>query len=154
MKDVEAKLVIIGEGSLRERLENKVRELAIKNKVFLLPALTGEKLINFYKACTVFVLPSIFRSEAFGIVLIEAMAAGKPVISTEVGTGTSFVNQNRVTGFVVSPKDSRALAQAIKKILGNKKLAQEFGQNALKRAREKFSLEKMLEEISRVYRDI
>jgi glycosyltransferase involved in cell wall biosynthesis len=116
--------------------------------------LTGEKLINFYKACTVFVLPSIFRSEAFGIVLIEAMAAGKPVISTEVGTGTSFVNQNRVTGFVVSPKDSRALAQAIKKILGNKKLAQEFGQNALKRAREKFSLEKMLEEISRVYRDI
>ena len=154
MKDIEAKLVIIGDGSLKERLEDKLGELAIKNKVFLLPALTGEKLINFYKACTVFVLPSIFRSEAFGIVLIEAMAAGKPVVSTEVGTGTSFVNQNRVTGFVVSPKDSQALAQAIKKILGNKKLAQEFGQNALKRAREKFSLEKMLEEISRVYRDV
>jgi len=96
-------------------------------------------------------LPSIFKSEAFGIVLIEAMASGTPVISTELGTGTSWVNIDGKTGFVVPPKNSKALTGAIKKILENKNLAQEFGQNALKRAQEKFSLKKMLSKISAVY---
>jgi len=61
-------------------------------------------------------LPSIAKSEAFGLVLLEAMAWGKPVISTELGTGTSFVNQDGITGFVVPPKNSQVLAQAIKKL--------------------------------------
>ncbi|TET83991.1 MAG: glycosyltransferase [Candidatus Nealsonbacteria bacterium] len=152
MKDIQAKLVIIGEGPLKELLKKKIQELGIKDKVIFLPFITEEnKLANFYKACSVFVLPSIFKSEAFGIVLIEAMACRKPVISTNIGTGTSFVNQDGVTGFVIPPKNSQALAQAIKKILENQKLAQEFGQNARKRVIEEFSLEKMLDRTSAVY---
>ena len=153
MKDIKANLVIIGEGSEKENLSSKIKDLGLKN-VHLLPFQLDTELLNFYKACSVLVLPSIFKSEAFGMVLIEAMAYGKPVISTELGTGTSFVNQDGITGFVVPAKDSQVLAQAIKKILENKKLAQEFGQNAFKRVTEEFSLEKMLEKVAAVYKAI
>jgi rhamnosyl/mannosyltransferase len=151
MKEIEANLVIIGDGPFKAKWKAKAQELGLEKKVFFLPFMKERELINFYHACSVFVLPSIFKSEAFGIVLIEAMACGKPVISTELGTGTSFVNQDGVTGFVVPPKNSQALAKAIKKILENKKLAQELGQNGLERVKKEFSLEKMLERISAVY---
>ncbi len=154
MKDIKANLVIIGEGPVKKNLKSQISNLKIENRVFFLPHSNEKELINFYRACQVFVLPSIFKSEAFGIVLIEAMACGKSVISTEVGTGTSFVNQDGVTGFVVPPKDSQALAQAIKKILENKKLAQEFGQNAKKRAEAEFSLKLMLEKTAKIYKTI
>ena len=154
MKDIKANLVIIGEGREKERLKIRVERLKLGDKVFFLGPQPEDELINFYRACTVFVLPSIFRSEAFGIVLIEAMACQKPIISTELGTGTSFVNQNGVTGFVVLPKNSQALAWAIKRILGDKKLAEKFGQNSLERVRTEFSLEKMLKRVAATYQNI
>ena len=151
MRDVNANLVIVGEGKQRKLLKKKTKDLKIENKVFFLPTQEREKLINFYKASEVFILPSIFKSEAFGIVLIEAMACGKPVISTELGTGTSWVNIDGKTGFVIPSKDSKAISQAIKKILENKKLAQELSQNAKQRIEEEFSLEKMLQRIAKLY---
>ena len=154
MKNIEANLVIIGQGPEKKNLEIKIKNLKLENKIFFLPFQPENELVNYYRTCSVFVLPSIFKSEAFGLVLIEAMACGKPVISTELGTGTSFSNQDGITGFVVPPKNSQALAQAIKKILENKKMAQELGQNASKRVSEELSLEKMLEKISRVYKSI
>jgi rhamnosyl/mannosyltransferase len=126
----------------------------LEHKIFFLPPQERKRLINFYRASQVFVLPSIFKSEAFGIVLIEAMACGAPVISTELGTGTSWVNINGKTGFVVFPKDPKALSQALKRILENKKLAQEFSQNARERVEREFSLEKMLEKTAEVYRSV
>ena len=82
------------------------------------------------------------------------MACGTPVISTELSTGTSWVNINGKTGFVVSPRNSKALKESISRILENKNLAQEFGQNALERAREEFSLDKMLEKTEKVYKSV
>ena len=81
------------------------------------------------------------------------MACGVPVISTKLGTGTSWVNINGKTGFVVSPADSGALAQAIKKILENKNLAHEYSQNAKQRAEQQFFLDKMLRETEQVYKE-
>ena len=153
MKDIGASLVIVGGGPEKENLESRIKNLELKN-VYFLPFQSEDELINYYHACSIFVLPSIFKSEAFGLVLIEAMACGKPLISTELGTGTSFVNQDGITGFVVPPKNSQALAQVIKKILENKKMAQEFGQNARNRAIQEFSLEKMLKKVSEVYKSV
>ncbi len=143
------KCLIIGEGKLKERLLKLIKKLSLQNEVFILPP--QKDLLPYYLACDLFVLPSIFKSEAFGIVLIEVMACRKPVISTELGTGTSWVNINEKTGFVVPPKDPKSLAKAIYKILENKKLAQELGQNARKRVEEKFSLEKMLGKTAVLY---
>jgi rhamnosyl/mannosyltransferase len=154
MKGVKANLVIVGEGPEKSNLLSHISNLKLENKIFLLPFQPEEELVNYYRACSVFVLPSIFKSEAFGLVLIEAMACGKPMISTELGTGTSFVNRNGVTGFVVPPRDSGALAEAINKILSDKELAQKFGKNAENLVIEKFSLQKMIEKTKSVYKGV
>ena len=154
MKDIKANLVIIGEGSEISKLKVQISKFKLGNKIFFLPHLNEKDLINFYQACSVFVLPSIFKSEAFGIVLIEAMACRKPVVSTELGTGTSFVNQDRITGFVVPPKNSQALAQAIKKILEHKKLAEKFSQNSLEKVKKEFTFSQMLERLARIYQNL
>lgn len=154
MKDIEENLIIIGEGPFKKGLESKIKGLKIENKVYFLPFQKEKDLINYYHACDVFVLPSIFKSEAFGIVLIEAMACGKPVISTELGTGTSFVNKNGVTGLVVLPKDVKSLSSAIKKISEDKILARKFGQNAFEGVKKEFDLERMLNKTVSVYHDV
>jgi len=154
MKNVESKLVIIGDGSTKKSLELKIKSLKIKNKIYFLSFQEEKDLINYYQACEVFVLPSIFKSEAFGIVLIEAMACGKPVISTELGTGTSFVNKDGTTGFVVPPRDSKSLSNAIRKIITDNKIAKELGENAFNRVKEEFSLEKMLKKTISIYQNI
>jgi len=146
------KCLIVGEGRLKKALLKLIEKLSLQNDVFILPP--QKDLLPYYLACDLFVLPSIFKSEAFGIVLIEAMACQKPVISTELGTGTSWVNINGKTGFVVPPKDSKSLAKAINKILENKKLAEEFSKNAQKRVKENFSLDKMLRGTEGVYREV
>lgn len=153
MKAVGGNLVIVGKGPLESKLKHKTQKLGIEDKTSFLPYLEQRELINFYQACSLFVLPSIFKSEAFGIVLIEAMACGKPIISTELGTGTSWINVNGETGLVVLPRDSRSLAEGIKKILENKNLAKFFGKNALKRAEEQFSLQGMLERVQAIYQE-
>ncbi|GIW67110.1 MAG: mannosyltransferase [Candidatus Parcubacteria bacterium] len=143
-KNVEAKFLIIGEGKLKDKLLNLIKKYNLENKVFIAPPV--KNLSPYYYACDIFVLPSIQKSEAFGIVLLEAMACGKPVISTEIGTGTSWVNQDNITGFVVEPKNSKSLAAAINKLLNDKELYSKFSQNALNRAKN-LSLENFLNKL-------
>jgi len=154
MKKVEVNLVIIGDGPLKEKLENMVKELKILGKIFFLPTTEEKELVNYYNACQAFVLPSIFKSEAFGLALVEAMACGKPVVSTELGTGTSFINKDGITGFVVPPKNSESLARAIRKIVTDDKMAEELGENAFARIKEEFSLEKMIKKTVLIYQNI
>ncbi|MCG8350573.1 MAG: glycosyltransferase [Chloroflexales bacterium] len=108
-------------------------------------------LAAFFHAADLFVLPSIERSEAFGIVQIEAQAAALPIVCTELGTGTSYVTQHGVTGFVVPPADSAALAQAIQVLLANPELARRMGLAGQSRARQEFSHTRMVERIDQVY---
>jgi len=152
MKGVNVNLVIIGQGPEKKNLEFRIKNLGLKNRIFFLPPTEEENLISFYQTAKVFVLPSVFKSEAFGIVLIEAMACGKPIISTELGTGTSWVNVDEQTGFVVPPKNSQALAQAMREILEDRNLAKEFGKNAKERVEKEFSLERMLKETEKIYK--
>ncbi len=150
-KNVEANFLIIGEGKLKNKLSSLIKKFNLENKVFIIPPV--EDLIPYYYACDVFVLSSIHKSEAFGIVLLEAMACGKPLISTELGTGTSWVNQNNITGFVVKPRNSKILAEKINILLNNKKLYDEFSKNALNRAKE-LSLENFLEILKRELKNL
>ena len=105
-------------------------------------------------ACDLLILPSIYRSEAFGLVLLEAMACGKPVISTELGTGTSFVNLHGETGLVVPPKDSDELAKAINSLLEDRGLREKYGQAGKKRVQTYFTIEKMVNRIVEIYEEI
>ena len=126
----------------------------LKNKIFFLGELSDEDVVSHLHACDVFVFPSIFRSEAFGIVLLEAMACGKPLISTELGTGTSFVNQHRKTGLVVPPNDAGSLAEAISYLLANPEIMERLGKAAKERAEKYFCLDRMIENVISTYQDI
>ena len=150
MREVEAKLLIAGEGKLRKELDEEARSLGVDQKVIFLGEVSEEKLKYCYQICDLFVLPSVEPSEAFGIVQLEAMAYGKPVINTNLPTGVPFVSRDGETGFTVPPKDSEALAKAINKILNDGKLTAKFSKNALNRARE-FSKEKMLRSVYAIY---
>jgi glycosyltransferase involved in cell wall biosynthesis len=150
-KDVEARFLIIGEGPLKKKYEKIIKKLNLGDKVFLIPPV--EDLVPYYHACDLFILPSITKSEAFGIVLLEAMACGKPLISTDIGTGTSFINQDGITGFVIRPRNSKILSEKIKEILNSKELKEKFSQNSLQRAQE-FSKEKFIEKLSKELKNL
>jgi len=114
-----------------------------------------ENLGSYYQACDIFCLPSIYKSEAFGLVQVEAMYFSKPIVSTDIeGSGVSWVNQNDVTGLVVPPKNVIALAKAVNKIIKNPELKKKFGENAKRRFEEEFRIEIVAEKILKLYKEI
>jgi rhamnosyl/mannosyltransferase len=112
------------------------------------------ELLSLYRAANVCVLPSTHRSEALGLAMIEAMASGRPVVSTELGTGTSWVNQHGSTGLVVPPGDPVSLAAALNLLLDDAAMAERFGAAARDRTRQEFSHEVMGERVLRVYEQV
>ncbi len=118
--------------------------MGLGERVHFLGEPSDDELATLYRAADLFVLPSTNRAEMFGIVQIEAMASGLPVICTELGTGTSFVNRHGETGLVVPPNDPAALASAIVQILGNPVLARRMGEAGLARSAAEFSVEVMV----------
>lgn len=135
---VDAKVIIAGSG----QDENKYKALAVEcgasNVVFAGQISNPEKL-TLLKNCCAFVLPSHVRSEAFGMVLVEASMFGRPLISCEIGSGTSFVNAHEETGLVVPPEDPFVMARAMNTLLTDSVLAATFGKGARKRYEQLFS---------------
>lgn len=150
-KEVEGKILIAGDGVLRAELEKNVRKNKLEDKVFFVGEVPDEELSSYYHAADLFVLPSSHRSEAFGISILEAMACGLPVISTELGTGTSYVNLHNKTGLVIPPGDSVALSKSINYLLQSKSLRDKFGKEGRDRVREYFSKEVMVSRIKKLY---
>jgi rhamnosyl/mannosyltransferase len=154
MTEIPCNLLIIGEGPMESELRNLSISLNLSGKVFFLGEVSDEELPAYYHACDIFVLPASERSEAFGTVQIEAMASGLPVVCTELGTGTSFVNVHGKTGLVVPAKDPETLATAILSLIGDEQLRQEMGRNARERALQEFALQTMVDRITKVYEEI
>jgi glycosyltransferase involved in cell wall biosynthesis len=151
MPQIAARLLIVGQGPQGEEWQALTRQLGLEDKIAFLGYVSEEELIALYHACDVFVLPSIHRSESWGAVQIEAMACGKPVVCTELGTGTSFVNVDGVTGRVVPPRDAAALATAINALLSDEATRRAMGARARERAQQEFSLETMVDRVVAVY---
>lgn len=140
-------LVIAGRGPLKEKLMKRAR--GIPNARFIVP--DDDEIPAIYSCCDIFVLPSVTRQEAFGITLIEAMATGKPVITTNMSGMPSVVAD---TGLLVKPKDPKDLRKAILKLLSDKKLCKELGDGARKRVEEEFTLTVVVEKTARLYNEI
>jgi rhamnosyl/mannosyltransferase len=145
------RLLIGGDGPLRGEWEQLSHSLGAANKIQFVGDLSEVDLPKFYASGDLFVLPANRRAEAFGKVLQEAMAAGLPCLTTELGTGTSFVVQDGVTGRVVPPQQPEALAAAIQQLAIQPELCQQMGQAGQARARQEFSLEQMVERVQGVY---
>ena len=148
-------VLIGGDGPYKNRLNKLIKKLGLSDKVFLLGAIDDSDLANYYQACNTFCLSSIARSEAFGIVQLEAMKFAKPVVATAVhGSGVAWVNADRVSGINVRPQDSRALAQAIAILQSQPTLAADFGKRGCRRFYESFIRAKMCVEIVKIYRNL
>ncbi len=147
----EARLVVVGTGPMEREWKNLARELGVAERVKFVGEAADADLPAYYAACDVFVLPCSERSEAFGMVQLEAMAAGRPVVSCDVGTGVAWVNQNEVTGLVVPPRDPAALASAVRRLLAEKELREKLGAAGRERVMAEFTVEKMVEGVMRVY---
>jgi rhamnosyl/mannosyltransferase len=106
-------VVLIGSGEFEGMVTDLRDELGLGDRVFMPGRFPNHELTRWYRACDIFVLPSTLRSESFGIVSLEAMACGLPVVTTELSTGTSLYNRDGVTGRVVPPGDPKALAAGI-----------------------------------------
>lgn len=151
MTQLEATLVIVGAGPEEQRLRDLAQAFGVARRVHFAGRVADADLPAYYRAADLFVLPSHLRAEAFGIVQLEAMAAGLPVISTELATGTSEVNQHGVTGFVVPPSEPLRLARAIQVLLANPELRRQLGQQARRRVNECFTDEYMIDRTLAVY---
>jgi rhamnosyl/mannosyltransferase len=148
---VRARFLLVGDGPLESELRGQVARHGLQHKVAFLGEPEDAELAALYAAVDVIALPSTQRSEAFGTVLLEAMASARPVISTELGTGTSWVNLHERTGLVVPPADSDALAKALTKLLEDRALAMRLGAAGRERVASEFTEDRMVEGVEAIY---
>ena len=151
MRNVNGRLLLTGNGPLRTELASQAEQAGIADRVVFLGSVSDEELMDLYQAVDIFALPSIARSEAFGIVQIEAMAAGKPVVNTSLDSGVPFVSLDGVTGITVPPADSASLAGALQKLLEDEDLRRRYGAAARQRAQDTFNMDGMVEKTLDVY---
>ena len=139
--------VIIGGGDLQPRLEEMARESSIRDHIFFVGKLQLEQLKGYYSRADVFVMPSY--QEGFGIVFLEAMAFGKPVIAGNHG-GTPEIIQDGVTGFLVNPADLESLASRLKRLLQDEALRTRMGEAGRQRVADNFTFMRFEERLTRI----
>ena len=146
-------VVIMGSGPMENILRQKAHDAKLDN-VFFVGGLPDSDKAALMTLCFALVFPSHLRSEAFGISLLEGAMYGKPLISCEIGTGTTYINIQGETGIVVNPGDSVSLAHAMNTLWGDPSMAAKFGENALKRYNELFKADDMAKSYSKIYQSL
>ena len=151
MARVDADLVMIGRGPLLPELQALAAASGIAERVRFADPVDDDDLAAWYHAADVFCLPSVARSEAFGLVQLEAHASGTPVVSTTLTTGVPFVNQHGLTGLTVPPGDNAALSDALGTLVADEALRMRLGTAARERALADFSIDRMVRDTIAVY---
>lgn len=145
-------VLIGGYGPLIYDLLAETETWGVMDKVKLLGRIPDEDLPAYYGACTLFCLSSVQKTEAFGIVQIEAMSCGKPIVATSIPhSGVSWVNEHGVSGLNVAPEDARGLADAIMAIADDDQTYRKFSAGAEKRYQDMFSKDKMINNVLTIY---
>lgn len=146
-------VLIGGSGPLHEELQRQIEALGLQHRVELLGRIPDAELPAYYGACTLFCLSSVQKTEAFGIVQIEAMSCGKPVVATNIPqSGVAWVNAHGESGLNVTPGDARELARAIEEVVRQEAADGRYSAGALRRYRELFTREQMINKCLNIYR--
>ena len=154
MQAIDAQLLLGGDGPLRDKLQQQAQQLGLAHRIRLTGPIPEADLAAYFNACDLFCLPSVEQSEAFGLVQLEAMACGKPVVCTQLNNGVNVVNQRGVTGLAVPVRDSKALAQALNQLLNDETLRFTLGAQAKQRALNEYSLDAMSNSHVKLYQDL
>lgn len=147
------RVVILGAGPVEADLKQQAMRLGLTNVQFL-GAASDEDKVALLKLCRAVVFPSHLRSEAFGVTLLEGAMYGKPLISSEIGTGSSYVNIDGLTGLVVPPDDPDALCAAMHRLDQDSALAAEMGRCARVRFETLFTAQQMAQSYVALYRRV
>ncbi|EIM18987.1 MULTISPECIES: glycosyltransferase family 4 protein [Pseudomonas] len=153
LKDVDYPVVIVGAGPLEAELHAQAAALGLRNLHFL-GRLGDEDKVALLQLSYAIVFPSHLRSEAFGISLLEGAMYGKPMISSEIGTGTSYINIHGETGLVVPPSDPLAFRAAMRQLWDNPEQAAQMGLKAEARYRQLFTADEMGRRWSELYQEL
>jgi len=146
-------LVVGGGGELLEHYRQKARELGLERNVRFEGRLSQERLLEIYNGCKLFVLPSLSADqEGFGIVPLEAMACGRPVVVSDIVGVAEDVGRTGA-GIVVRPADEDALSRAIASIIADGKSAARMGEAGRRLVEKKYSWEKVALQVERIYRE-
>lgn len=146
-------IVVVGAGPIEAELKEQAVRLGVNN-IHFLGALGDSDKSALLQLCTCLVFPSHLRSEAFGISLLEGALYSKPLISSEIGTGTTYININQQTGLVIPPSQPAALREAMDYIWNNPDVAQRYGQAAHARFEQLFTADKMIENYITLYQSL
>lgn len=150
----EVALEIVGNGPMLTEWQTLATRLGVASRVHFRGEVSDDALPDVYRHATIFVLPANARAEAFGTVLLEAMASGLPCVTTEVGSGTSWVVQDNVTGYVVPPAQPEALAHALRTLLADAELRQRMGRAARERVEAEFTQDAMVARVLTIYQEV
>jgi glycosyltransferase involved in cell wall biosynthesis len=153
LKYTDAFLILGGDGPLRHQLEAQALSLGLADRVRFTGHIPEEDLAAYFHACDVFCLPSVERSEAFGLVQLEAMACGKPVVCTQLNNGVNIVNIDGQTGFAVPVRNAVELGRRLEQLLADDELREKLGNQALART-EDFSVMHMTDSHLKLYENI
>ncbi len=154
MQNLNAHLVIGGEGPLRAELEQIVRETGCGSKITFAGSIPPDQLRIYYQAADLFILPSTDTSEAFGMVMLEAHASGTPVVSSDLPTGVTFVNEHGKTGLCVATHDPQALAEGIQSLLSDPERRRRMSDYARARACQIFDTRVMSARYHQLYEEV
>lgn len=146
-------IVIVGAGPVEQELKQQAKAAGVEH-VHFLGRLDDDDKVALLKLCFAVVFPSHLRAEAFGVTLLEGAMCAKPMISSEIGTGTSFVNISNNTGLVIPPANADALAIAMKWLWEHPDEAKEMGARAERRYQELFTANTMVDKYNTIYREL
>lgn len=150
--DSDTLVLVGGGGELLEPYRDEVKRRRLGDRIEFLGPLEQEQTLALFNGCDVFCLPSIVRAEAFGVVLLEAMAASRPVVTTDIpGSGVPWVNAHEVTGVNVPVSDPVALAAALRRLLADGALRERMGRASRERYLKLFTAERMVAATAELY---
>ena len=154
MQDVDADAVIVGEGQLRAELAELAEELGVSARVKFLGVLDPHEVKQYIHAARVLAFPSVSEAEAFGLVQLEAMSAGKPVVNTALPTAVPNIARDGKEGLTVPPGDPAAFADALNRLLDQPRFAEGLGKAGRERVRTEFSRSLFLSRMQDVYKQV
>ena len=148
-------VLIGGRGPLHETLSTQIQELGISDKVKLLGYIREEDFASYYKACDLFCLSSIWKTEAFAIVQVEAMSCGKPIVATRIPeSGVSWVNKHGYSGLNVPVEDAKALADAILELTSDREVYERYSSQSRQHYENNFTYAGMIDKCLHMYDEI
>ena len=147
--NIQANLLIVGDGKQKKYIKNIIKK---HKNIKLVTNIDENNKFFLLRHSQALILPSVDRREAYGIALIEAMSEKKPLISTKIATGTSYLNKHNITGIEIAPSDIDEIKNSVLKIQNNKKIKNKFSKNSFKRFKNFFELDLMIKKYLSFYK--